>query len=195
MLTARDVLARDLIARWEGLRLDAYLDTGGVPTIGVGHAGPEVRLGQTITHDEAMRLLAADMQWASQAVDDLVTVPLTDGQAAALTSWIFNVGRGAAATSTLIRRLNAGEYDAVPYELSRWNKDNGRVIQGLVNRRADEAALFAKSLPTRPPIEPDIPDPPEQFAENANSPAPEPTPQPAPKPAGFFLSWLWSFFR
>lgn len=132
-----------LVKRWEGLRLEAYLDSAAVWTIGYGHTG-EVRPGQTITEAEAERLLRADLATAEAAVVRLVTVPLTDGQFGALVSFVFNVGQGAFAGSTLLRRLNAGEYDAVPGELARWNRAGGRVLQGLANRRAAEAGLWAR---------------------------------------------------
>lgn len=132
-----------LIKRWEGLRLEAYRCEGGVLTIGYGSTR-DVRAGQRITQVEAERRLLQDLAVSEAAVDRLVRVPLTDGQHGALVSWIFNVGEGAAAKSTLIRKLNGGDYDAVPVELMRWNKSKGRVVPGLTNRRAAEAGLWAR---------------------------------------------------
>lgn len=146
---ARKVNAETLdhIKRFEGLRLTAYPDPGsrdGTPwTIGYGST-TGVRKGMTITQAEADRRLVADLATAEAAVDRLVKVPLTDNQFGALVSFTFNVGVGAFECSTLLKKLNAQQYDAVPAELARWNKNDGKVMQGLTNRRAAEAGLWAK---------------------------------------------------
>lgn len=132
-----------LIKRWEGLRLEAYRCDGDVLTIGYGSTR-DVRAGQRITQVEAERRLLQDLAVFEAAIERLVRVPLTDGQHGALVSWMFNVGEGAAARSTLIRKLNRADYDAVPAELMRWNKVKGRVVPGLTNRRAAEAGLWAR---------------------------------------------------
>ena len=118
MASRVSIEALALIKRWEGLRLEAYRCEGGVLTIGYGSTR-DVRAGQRITQVEAERRLLQDLAVSEAAVDRLVRVPLTDGQHGALVSWIFNVGEGAAAKSTLIRKLNSGDYDAVPVELMR----------------------------------------------------------------------------
>lgn len=135
----------DMIRRWEGLKLRAYRDTGGVWTIGYGHTHT-VRPGMAIDRAEAERLLSVDVAWAEEAVDRMVRVPLNSNQRAALISWVYNIGETAARKSTLIERLNAGEYDAVPGELIRWIYDDGTPLRGLKNRRADEAALWAEPI-------------------------------------------------
>lgn len=147
-----------LIKRWEGCRLDAYRDVGGVWTIGYGHTRT-ARQGLTITQEQAEGLLREDLKVYEAAVDEAVHVDLTENQFAALVSWSFNVGVGAMRRSALIRRLNAGEYDAVPGELARWNKVKGGIVPGLSNRRAAEAGLWARGSfvvsrnvsPTDPP--------------------------------------------
>lgn len=131
-----------LIKEAEGLRTAAYLDTGGVPTIGYGHTRG-VRMGQTCTPEEAEVWLEADLADSENAVSRLVTVPLTDNEFAALVSFVFNVGAGQFEKSTLLRKLNAGGYASVPAQLSAWVFDNGRVIPGLKSRRAREAALWS----------------------------------------------------
>jgi lysozyme len=132
-----------LIKQWEGLKLTAYLCPAKVWTIGYGST-----LGVTesmkITKAKAEKLLLKDLERFEAAIERLVSVPLNDNQFAALVSWAFNVGEGAVAKSTLIRKLNAGDYDAVPQELARWNKAGGKVLTGLSNRRAAEAGLWAK---------------------------------------------------
>ena len=131
------------IKRWEGLRLTAYRDVGGTLTIGYGHV-LDVREGMRITERDAEEFLRRDLAQAEAAVDSLVTVPLTDPQFGALVSFVFNVGAAAFRRSTLLRRLNSGNYDAVPAELMRWTKAKGKQVPGLVNRRNAEIGLWAK---------------------------------------------------
>lgn len=138
---------RAKLEQFEGLRLAAYHDAVGVLTIGYGHTGSDVRPGLTIDRARADQLLRQDLAAAEAAVGRLVKVPLTDNQFGALVSFAFNVGVGAFQGSTLLRKLNAGNYDAVPGELAKWNKGtvNGKkvAIPGLTNRRAAEAGIWA----------------------------------------------------
>ena len=138
-----------LIKRWEGKRNEAYRDSAGVWTIGFGRTAG-VRPGQFITDAEADAYLLEDLGAAERAVERLVKVPLSDGQFGALVSFVFNLGEGSFAASSLLRKLNARNYDAVPAELMRWTKAanpaTGRkeTLPGLVNRRAAEAGLWAR---------------------------------------------------
>lgn len=132
------------LKKWEGLRLKAYYCAGNVLTIGYGSTGPHVKKGMVITAEEAEALLRKDLERFERAVERLVKVQLTDNQFSALVSFVYNVGEGAFAKSTLLKKLNAGNYDAVPGELAKWNKAGGKRLQGLVNRRAAEAGLWAK---------------------------------------------------
>lgn len=148
----------DLIKEFEGLRLVAYDDlqpgrtlkpgdkVHGTLTIGIGHTGPDVRIGQTCTEAEAFRWLAADLDEAEAAVERLVAVQLNDHEFAALASFVFNVGGGAFAGSTLLKLLNKGERRLAAAEFAKWNKSKGKVLTGLVRRRAAEAALFLKPV-------------------------------------------------
>ena len=133
----------DLIKRWEGLRLDAYLCPAGVWTIGYGSTGEHVYPGQIITEPEAERLLRLDLARFEDCISTCVKVLLNDNEYGALVSWAFNVGCGAARDSTLVRRLNAGEPKERVFceELPRWAKANGQTLQGLLNRRNAEIAL------------------------------------------------------
>lgn len=131
-----------LVKKFEGLYLTGYLCPAGVPTIGYGHTGKGVKVGMRIDEAQAEDWLETDLEDAAAAVDRLVRVPLNERQRGALASFTFNVGAGAFGKSTLLRRLNAGEYDAVPSELARWNRGGGRVLPGLVKRRATEGALW-----------------------------------------------------
>ncbi len=116
----------------------------GTLTIGYGHTGPDVRPSQTITQQQAEELLRRDLSKFERGVARLINVPLKQNQFDALVSFAFNVGLGNFEKSTLLKKLNAGNYDAVPGELSKWTKSKGKVMTGLVNRRAAEAGLWAK---------------------------------------------------
>lgn len=129
----------------EGLRLTAYKDGGGVWTIGYGHTGSDVREGLTIPLSEAERLLTRDLRVAEGHVNDAVKVKLTQNQFDALVSFVYNVGGGAFRSSTLLKLLNAGDYEGAANQFPRWNKDNGKVVNGLTNRRHEERELFLRS--------------------------------------------------
>lgn len=140
-----------LIKQWEGFYPQAYPDPGsrdGTPwTVGYGTTkigGVPVKKGQTISEAEAGRLLSIELTRVAAQVERLVKVPLFDNQFGALVSFTYNVGDDAFANSTLLKRLNAGDYESVPAQLARWNKNDGKVMTGLVNRRAAEAGLWAK---------------------------------------------------
>lgn len=131
----------DLIKRFEGCQLEAYLCPAGVPTIGYGHTAT-AQLGQVIGEAEAEALLREDVKDAEAAVDRLVSVPLTEDQFSALVSFVFNVGATAFEESTLLSMVNAGAKTA-PNQFLRWNKGaNREELQGLTRRRYAERALF-----------------------------------------------------
>lgn len=136
------------LKKWEGLRTKAYLDSAKVWTIGYGHTSaagdPYVRQGMVITDKEATNILMNDLTQYEQAVEQSVKVELNDNQFAALVSFTYNVGIGAFKKSTLLKKLNKGDYDAVPAELMKWTKAGGKRLQGLVNRRSAEGGLWAK---------------------------------------------------
>lgn len=135
----------DLLQRWEGCVLHVYLDVAGVPTIGWGHAlGPGEAYPHGLTQAEADALLRRDLARFELAVEHAITVPLGEHQYDALVVWAYNVGTGAAVTSTLVRRLNAGEYGAVPTELLRWCRAGGRENAGLRARRQSEGELWSR---------------------------------------------------
>ena len=130
-----------LLVHFEGFRDKAYRDSAGVWTIGYGST-KGVHAGQRITRDQAAIRLADDVAKAEADVSLLVNVPLTQGQFDALVSFVYNLGAGALARSTLIRRLNSGDYSGAADEFMKWVKAGGRRLQGLVRRRAAERALF-----------------------------------------------------
>lgn len=131
-----------LIERFEGLALRAYYCPAHVLTIGYGHTGADVREGQMITHERADALLQSDLRTVEQGVDKLVQKLLKQCQFDALVSFSFNVGLHALETSTLLRLLNAGKYGAASEQFGAWVKGGGKVLPGLVKRRAAEQALF-----------------------------------------------------
>lgn len=153
------------IKQWEGLRLDAYKCSAGEWTIGYGHTAT-AKEGMKITQTEAERLLYQDLSLYETAVTRAVTAQLSDNQFAALVSWSYNVGITAMRNSSLIRKLNQGDYGSVPGELARWNKVKGKVNRGLSNRRAAEAGLWARgSFVASRDVEPAEPSAPSPVAE------------------------------
>lgn len=130
-----------LIKKYEGFRSKAYQDVKGVWTIGYGHT-LTAKPGMTITEEQAECLLMRDIREAESAVNLLVMVPLRDNQFSALVSFVFNLGVGSFRRSTLLRRLNAGDYESVPGQLKRWVYAGPKVFEGLKRRRAAEADLW-----------------------------------------------------
>lgn len=150
--------ATDLIADFEGFIGHPYRDSGGVWTIGYGATylldGRPVT-GETppVTEAEARALLTTMVARTLSVVRRLVAVPITDDQAAALTSFTYNLGVTSLAKSTLLKDLNAGNYDAAAAQFGVWVHDDGKVLDGLVRRRAAESALFLSNVPAPPPHE------------------------------------------
>lgn len=140
--------ATKLIARFEGLKLDAYQDEAGVWTIGYGSTfnpftGVKVKAGDQITEPEALRWLKKAVGDFADQVKKLVRVPQSQNQLDALTSLAYNIGIGAFQRSTLLRLLNQGaEKTAVADQFLRWNLIKGKVSRGLTNRRQLERKLY-----------------------------------------------------
>jgi lysozyme len=129
----------------ESLQLKAYADpgTGGAPwTIGYGHTGPHIEEGMTISQEEADHLLLLDVQESVDAVNKLVTVPITQDQFDALVDFTFNVGAENFEKSTLLIKLNKGDTQGAADEFPRWNRAAGHVLGGLIRRRGAERTLF-----------------------------------------------------
>ncbi len=133
-------LAAALISSGEGLRTYAYRDPVGIPTICFGHTAG-VKMGDTATTDQCNVLLASDLVVCSVAFTQYVKVPLNDNQRAAFCSFIYNTGTKNFARSTLLRRLNAGEYAAACNELLQWHYAGAISLPGLAERRAKEREL------------------------------------------------------
>jgi len=144
--------ARKIVAEFEGCRLEPYMCPAGVATQGYGRTGPSITIGgPAISQAQADQWLAEDLQRFADGIHRLLPNSQLWGanQQAALISWAFNVGLGAVESSTLRKRLLAGEPGimVVPQELLRWDKANGKSLAGLTRRRAAEVALFAGKPP------------------------------------------------
>ncbi len=134
----------------EGWIDQRYNDAAGYCTIGYGHLIKKARCDgtepaqflQKISDAQGTALLVTDMRRAQITVTAAVQVPLTDLQYAALTDFVFNVGAGNFASSSLLRVINAKQFEQVPYQFSRWKMANGKILPGLVERRKGEIALF-----------------------------------------------------
>lgn len=135
-----------LIKQFEGCKLTAYQDSVGVWTIGYGWTQPfdgkPIRAGMAIKQETAERLLKTGLVSYESDVSRLVKVGLTQGQFDALVSFTYNLGARSLSTSTLLRKLNAGDYAGAADEFLRWNKAGGKVLNGLTRRREAERALF-----------------------------------------------------
>lgn len=147
---------KNLFREWEGLVTHEYPDSGGAPTIGIGHLltrsertsgkivinGAPFDYRDGLTEQQCWDLLDQDLDVAERAVNEAVSAALNQNQFDALVSFAFNVGEGAFRGSTLVKLLNQGQYNEVPAQLRRWVRDNGQIVQGLVNRREKEIALW-----------------------------------------------------
>ena len=130
----------------EGCRLTAYRDSVGVLTIGFGHTAG-VHGGLSVTPQQAEALLLDDLEAVYRCIQSKVSVPLSQGQFDALCSWIFNLGCGNFAASTLRAKLNEGDYEGAEKQFGRWVHAGGKSLPGLVTRRAGEAQMFAQADP------------------------------------------------
>ena len=131
------------IQDFEGFSRDRYADSAGLATIGYGHLiRPHEQIPERISQAYATGLLRQDLNVAEACVNRLVQVDLTQAQYDALVSFTFNLGCGALSKSTLLKRLNAGDYHGAAREFLKWVYAGGRKIEGLMNRRVAERAMF-----------------------------------------------------
>ncbi|GKX53980.1 lysozyme [Leminorella grimontii] len=136
----------ELIKRFEGLSQNKCRNAVGFWTIGYGHLiSPGETFDHPITEQEAEALLRRDLSPAEKSINKLVSVPLTQNQFDALASFALNVGVGRLASSTLLKRLNMGDYHGAANELLKWNKAGGQVLANLTRRRLAEQTLFNQS--------------------------------------------------
>lgn len=152
-----EMIAEELLIKWEGFREKAYQDSVGIWTVGYGTTridGRPVTADDRVTPEQALKYKRADMQWAVAAVKDIEAQaprPLEPHEEGALISWTYNIGADAAKGSRAVTgRLKAGDFEGAADGLLKWNKGGQplRVIAGLTNRREDERAVFlGRDLP------------------------------------------------
>jgi GH24 family phage-related lysozyme (muramidase) len=134
------------IKKFEGVRLHAYQDVTGVWSIGYGWTHPvdgeTIHSGMRIDQNTADRLLLSGIGQYEQGVESLLSVRVSQSQFDALVSFTYNLGCRSLADSTLLKKLNQGDYAGAAAEFSRWNKAGGNIIPGLTSRRKAEAELF-----------------------------------------------------
>lgn len=169
----------NLIKYYEKLETEAYLDPGGVWTIGYGHTAargePKPHRGMKITPKQAEEIFLRDVRYFEDWVKRLVKVPLNENQFSALVSFAYNLGEGSLQKSTLLKKLNNRDYNGAAEEFDKWIYDDGKKLNGLVKRRASEKALFKS-----------------QKAVQSDS---QPRGTPAPKTSGGFLGWLLAVLK
>jgi len=138
-----------LTEQFEGCKLNAYPDpgTGGDPwTIGYGHTGPEVHQGMTITQEQAEEYLAQDVKKAVSDVNAKLTVEVTQDEFDALVDFAFNCGCGNLNNSTLLKKVNAGDFQGASHEFEKWDMAAGKHMAGLLRRRQAEELEFLKNI-------------------------------------------------
>jgi lysozyme len=136
----------ELIKHFEGCELEAYKCAAGVWTIGYGHT-KDIQEGDKWSQDKADFMLWRELEEEYEKyIHDYVHVPLNQSQFDALVSWTYNLGPANLKASTMLKKLNNGEYEEVPAQMARWNKAtvNGKrtVLEGLTRRRKAEGQLF-----------------------------------------------------
>ena len=131
----------DFIKGWEGCKLVAYQDSVGVWTIGYGHT-VNVHEGDTCTQEQADKWIADDVDERWHAIDQFIRATLAEHEMAAIVSLAFNVGVSAVAKSTLLSRVNNGDFGSAADEFLRWNRAGGKIVPGLTKRRQAERAMF-----------------------------------------------------
>ncbi|NNP69899.1 lysozyme [Acinetobacter sp. Ac_5812] len=138
----------NLITSFEDLRLDAYDDGVGVWTIGYGTTvypnGIRVKRGDSCTKAQAMSFFQHDLRRFEAVINQAVKVVVNQNQFDALVSLTYNIGEQAFKDSTLLKKLNAGDFMGAAYQFPKWNRGGGKVLRGLVRRRAAERELFLK---------------------------------------------------
>ena len=139
MNTSAEGLA--LIKKFEGCELEAYQCSAGVWTIGYGHT-KGIYEGLEITQSEAEKMLVDELPEYEGYVSDKVVPMLQQHEFDALVCWVYNLGPTNLSSSTMLKKLNAGEFKEVPFQMKRWDKAGGQPLLGLTRRRNAEALLF-----------------------------------------------------
>lgn len=135
-----------LVAPFEGKRNEVYVDPANILTSCYGHTGKELKTGQKFTDEQCMEQLANDLSSHNKLMLSVVTVQMTDGEKAAYTSFVYNVGFGQWRKSSVLKLLNSGARHNACEQLKRWVYINGQPSRGLVNRRNAEYKMCIKDL-------------------------------------------------
>jgi len=148
-----DALAADFAAPFEGFVPHPYQDAAGVWTIGYGstrdvNERPITAATPNVTEAQACDLMARDMKACAGEIQRDCKVPLTIDEKIALLDFIYNLGGGNFRSSTLLRKLNAGDYAGAAAEFDNWDHAGGKVLAGLLKRRQAETDLFNKDIKT-----------------------------------------------
>lgn len=150
-------LGLDIIRSFEGLKLQAYRDGNGIPTIGYGHTAG-VKMGDTCTTEQAEAWLVEDVAYAEKIVSDAVKVALNENQFSALCSFVYNIGPGkegerdgfvvqnSGEPSSILKAINENDLASVPFLLLQWTHIGGAVSSGLVRRRIAEKQLYMRPI-------------------------------------------------
>ncbi len=131
----------ELLKHFEGCELKAYQDSVGVWTIGYGHT-KGIYEGLEITQSEAEKMLIDELPEYEGYITDKVVPMLQQHEFDALVCWVYNLGPTNLSSSTMLKKLNAGEFKEVPFQMKRWDKAGGQPLLGLTRRRNAEALLF-----------------------------------------------------
>ena len=144
-ISAVVAMATPTVAYYEGLHLKEYLDPIGLATVCYGETDKD-KLGKTYTKEQCGQMLNVKLAYVAVRVGQMSAIELPVQTHAALSSFAYNVGLGAFSTSTLLRKLNAGDIEGACNELPRWNKAAGEILRGLINRRASERDLCLEGI-------------------------------------------------
>ena len=139
-------LTVSMIAYFEGMETKSYKDVVNVTTVCFGHTGTDIISNKIYSESECLALLEKDLSKVRREVDPLIKVEINDNTRAAIYSFAYNVGVGAFARSTLLKKLNAGDQHGACEEMKRWVYAGGKVWRGLVSRREVESALCNGNL-------------------------------------------------
>lgn len=130
-----------MLSFFEGVEYKPYKDVVGVLTVCYGHTGADIIPTKTYSESECLALLEKDLSKVRKGVDPLIKVDIDDNTRAAIYSFAYNVGTGAFARSTMLKKLNAGDIAGACNELKRWTYAGGREWKGLITRREIENAV------------------------------------------------------
>jgi lysozyme len=130
----------------EGVVNKVYADVGGVLTACIGHTGPELRVGQVFSDEKCLKMFGADLAYHDKLLRTYIKVPITEGERTAYLSLIFNIGPGNFRRSSLLKTLNSGDHTGACNKILAWRLVDGKVVQGLVDRRQKENKLCLTSV-------------------------------------------------